>query len=375
MKQNLKIALVHEYLTRLGGAERVLKHLLDIYPKADIYTLLYNQDKVSSVFPPDKIKASFVNAFPNWLKSKVKFLAPIFPSAIESLDLSQYDVVISSTNSFAKGVITKPKSIHIAYCHAPATFLWNAFHSYRKQQRKGGFGNFMILLLAHYLRQWDRQAADRVDYFIANSKLTQARIKKYYRRDSVVMYPPVDVDRLKPTKEHKDYFLIVSQLTQYKNIDIAIEAFNKINLPLVIIGDGPERKRLQKLAGPNVEIKGFLDDETTVEYYQNCRAFIFAGSDDFGIAPVEAMAAGKPVLALRDGGALETIIEGKTGEFFDAPIIELLADGVRRITEKNYDYKFIRKHAEQFSTSVFINNIEKYINKTIETNNNDKSAS
>lgn len=372
MKQNLKIALVHEYLTRLGGAERVLKHLLDIYPKADIYTLLYNQDKVSSVFPPDNIKSSFVNTFPNWLKSKVKFLAPILPSAIESLDLSQYDVIISSTNSFAKGVITKPKSIHIAYCHAPATFLWNAFHSYRKQQRKNGFGNFMILLLTHYLRQWDRQAADRVDYFIANSKLTQNRIKKYYRRDSVVIYPPVDVDRLKPTKEHKDYFLIVSQLTQYKNIDIAIEAFNKINLPLVIIGDGPERKRLQKLAGPNVEIKGFLDDETTVEYYQNCRAFIFAGSDDFGIAPVESMAAGKPVLALRDGGALETIIEGKTGEFFDAPIIELLADGVRRITENTYDYKLIRKHSERFSTSVFINNIEKYINKTIENNNNDK---
>jgi len=372
MKQNLRIALVHEYLTRLGGAERVLKYLSNIYPKAEIYTLLYNQDKVSNVFPPDKVKTSFINTFPKWIKSRVKFLAPIFPSAIESFDLSQYDLVISSSNSFAKGVITKPKSIHISYCHAPATFLWNSFHSYRKQQRKGGFGNFMILLLTHYLRQWDRQAADRVDYFIANSKLTQTRIKKYYRQDSVVIYPPVDVDRVKATKEHKDYFLIVSQLTQYKNIDIVIEAFNKINLPLVIIGDGSERKRLEKLAGPNVEIKGFLEDDIAVQYYQNCRAFIFAGSDDFGIAPVEAMAAGKPVLALREGGALETIIEGKTGEFFDAPIVELLADGVRRINEKTYDYKYIRKHAEQFSVGVFINNMEKYINKIITTNNNDK---
>jgi glycosyltransferase involved in cell wall biosynthesis len=372
MKKNIKIALVHEYLTRLGGAERVLKHLSDLYPSADIFTLLYNQDKVGEVFPTNKVYTSFVNKFPNWIKSKVKFLAPILPSAIESFDLSKYDLVISSTNSFAKGVITKPQAIHISYCHAPATFLWNAFHSYRKQQRKGGLVNFMILLLTHYLRQWDRQAADRVDYFIANSRLTQSRIKKYYRRDSVVIYPPVDVDRLKATKEHKDYFLIVSQLTQYKNIDIAIESFNKLGLSLVIIGDGPERKRLDKLAGPNVEIKGFLDDDLTVEYYQNCKAFIFAGSDDFGIAPVEAMAAGKPVLALRDGGALETVIEGKTGEFFDAPIIELLADGVRRITENTYDTEYIRKHSEQFSTQRFINEIEKYTNQIIDKNRNDK---
>ena len=372
MKKSIKVALVHEYLTRLGGAERVLKHLSDIYPKADIFTLLYNKSKVSDVFPDHKVKASFVNTFPNWLKSRVKFLAPLFPSAIESLNVTPYDLIISSSNSFAKGIITKPKAVHISYCHAPATFLWNAFYSYRKQQRKGKFGNFMILLLTHYLRQWDRQAADRVDYFISNSKLTQARIKKYYRKDSIVIYPPVDVDRLEATKDHKDYFLIVSQLTQYKNIDIAIEAFNKLGLPLVIIGDGPERKRLEKLAGPNVELKGFLEDDIIVEYYQNCKAFIFAGSDDFGIAPVEAMAAGKPVLALRDGGALETIIEGKTGEFFDAPIIELLADGVRRLTESEYDTKYIRKHAEQFSTKRFINEIETYINKIIDKNNNDK---
>ncbi|MEX0596950.1 MAG: glycosyltransferase [Candidatus Paceibacterota bacterium] len=372
MKKYLKVALVHEYLTRLGGAERVLKHLLEIYPKADIFTLLYNREKVSEAFPANKVKSSFINNYPNWLKSRVKFLAPLFPSAIESLNFTPYDLIISSSNSFAKGIITKPKAIHISYCHAPATFLWNAFYSYRKQQRKGKFGNFMILLITHYLRQWDRQAADRVDYFIANSKLTQARIKKYYRKDSVVIYPPVDVDRLKVTKDHKNYFLIVSQLTQYKNIDIAIEAFNKLALPLVIIGAGPEQRRLKKLAGSNIELKGFLDDDTTIQYYQNCRAFIFAGSDDFGIAPVEAMAAGKPVLALRDGGALETIIEGKTGEFFDSPSIELLADGIRRLTETSYDSKYIRKHAEQFSTKKFITEIESYINKIMDKNNNEK---
>lgn len=370
MKLKPRTALVHEYLTRLGGAERVLKDLSDIYSEADIYTLLYNDKKVSNSFSRNKIKTSFVNSFPNWIKKKVKFLAPIFPSAIESFDLSKYELVISSSNSFAKGVITKPNAIHISYCHAPATFLWNAFYSYRKQQRKGALGNFLILMITHYLRQWDRQAADRVDYYIANSKLTQSRIKKYYRKDSVVIYPPVDVERLKPTKEHKDYFLIVSQLTQYKNIDLAIEAFNKLGLKLVIIGDGPERKRLEKLAGPNVELKGFLDDETTVKYYQNCRAFIFAGIDDFGIAPVEAMAAGKPVLALRDGGALETVVEGKTGEFFDAPIIELLADGVRRITENIYDTDYIGKHAQQFSSKRFVKEIQTYIDNIMKDNDN-----
>lgn len=371
MKSEPKTVLVHEYLTRLGGAERVLKHFTDIYDQAPIYTLLYNEEKVGNVFPSDKVHASFINKFPSWFKKRVKFLAPFLPSAIESFDVSKYDLILSSSNSFAKGVISKPQAIHICYCHAPSTFIWNAFHSYRDQQRKGGLLNFMILLLTHYLRQWDRQAADRVDYFIANSKLTQSRIKKYYRRESTVIYPPVDIERITPTKSHKDYFLIVSQLTPYKNIDLAIEAFNKIKQPLVIIGDGPEYKRLTQLAEPHVELKGFLDDETVVEYYQNCRGFIFAGSDDFGISPVEAMAAGKPVLALREGGALETIIEGKTGEFFDAPIVELLADGVRRIMEGKYDADSIRRHAEQFSTQRFLKEIKTYINHTIKTHNNE----
>jgi glycosyltransferase involved in cell wall biosynthesis len=362
MNKPLKIALVHEYLTRLGGAERVLKELTEIYPEADIYTLLYDEKKVGKVFPRNKVFASFVNTFPDWIKSQVKFLAPLLPSAVESFDLSQYDLIISSSNSFAKGVITKPQVIHICYCHAPTTFVWNGFHQYRAQQKKGPLMNFFILLLTHYLRQWDRQAADRVDCFIANSQLTQSRIKKYYRKDSTVIYPPVDVERISPQSEHQDYFLIVSQLTPYKNIDIAVEAFNKIKLPLVIIGDGPERERLTKLAEPNIEIKGFLDDATIVEYYQNCRGFIFAGSDDFGIAPVEAMAAGKPVLALREGGALETIIEGKTGEFFDAPIVELLADGVRRLMDNTYDSEYISQYAQQYSTQRFVSEIKKYIN-------------
>jgi len=361
-----KIALVHEYLTRLGGAERVLKEIWKIYPEADIYTFLYNQ-KVSKVFPKKRVHTSFLQKLPKFLRDRPKFLGFLYPTAIESFDLSKYDLVISSTNSFAKGVVINSNTKHISYCHAPTTFIWDEFYNYKKDQKKGWLTNFFISLLAHYLRQWDRQAADRVDVFIANSKTTQARIKKYYRKDSVLIYPPVDVDRIKPTKDNKGFFLIVSQLTPYKKIDIAIEAFNKLGLPLVIIGDGPDRKRLQKMSESNIKFKGFLTDSEIVEYYQNCKAFIFAGKDDFGIAPVEAMAAGKPVLAYRRGGATETVIEGVTGEFFDAPIVELLADGVRRIIENEdkYDPKIIRKRAEEFSTDIFVKSIKSLVEENV----------
>ncbi len=361
-----KIALVHEYLTRLGGAERVLKQLWDIYPEADIYTLLYN-DRVSKVFPKKKVHTSFLQKLPKFLRNRPKFLGFLYPTVIESFDLSQYDLIISSTNSFAKGVVINSNTKHISYCHAPTTFIWDEFFTYKKDQKKGWFINFWISLLAHYLRQWDRQAVDRVDILIANSRTTQARIKKYYRKDSILIYPPVDVNRIKPTKDNKGFFLIVSQLTPYKKIDVAIEAFNKLGLPLVIIGDGPDKKRLEKLSESNIKFKGFLNDDEIVKYYQNCRAFIFAGKDDFGIAPVEAMAAGKPVLAYRQGGATETVIEGVTGEFFDSPIVELLADGVRRIIENEdkYNPDIIRKRAEEFGTDVFIKKIKNLVEEKI----------
>ncbi len=363
--ENRKPVLVHEYLTRLGGAERVLARIAHLFPEAPIYTLLYSEQKTGSVFPRSRVKTSFLQRFPRFLQKRVKFLAPLCPSAVEAFDLSKHRLVISSSNSFAKGVIIKPQTMHVCYCHAPSTFVWDVFHSYRKDQRKGGIMNFGINLVAHYLRQWDRQAADRVDYFIANSQTTQKRIQKFYRRDSEVIYPPVDVARITPTRENDGFFLIVSQLTPYKRIDIAVEAFNKLGLPLVVVGDGPERKRLEKMAASNVTFTGFLTDEEVVDYYQRCRGFVFAGSDDFGIAPVEAMAAGKPVLAYRDGGATETVIEGVTGEFFDAPIVELLADGVRRMleNESGYDPETIRAQAEKFSAEEFDRQIQEYIER------------
>ena len=360
-----KIALVHEYLTRPGGAERVLKRISDIYLEADIYTLLFAPDRMKGQFDEARIHTSFLQKLPLFIRNRPKYLGMLAPSAVESFDLARYQVIISSSNSFAKGVITKPQALHVCYCHAPTSFVWDGFYQYRKSQRKGPLMNFGMAFLAHYLRQWDRQAADRVDYFIANSKTTQKRINKFYRRDSEVIYPPVDVSRFTPTSKHDGTYLMVAQLTPYKNIDIAIEAFNKLGLPLIIIGEGADKKRLQNLAGETITFKGFLSDEETTQYYQKCKAFIFAGKDDFGIAPVEAMAAGKPVLALREGGAMETILEGVTGEFFEGAVPEILAEGVRRLNSNydSYETLTIRARAEEFSEEVFDTKIQRFMKR------------
>lgn len=362
-----KIALVHEYLTRNGGAERVLGRLKSLFSQTDIFTLLYDPQTMAEKFPPDSIYTSFLQKLPEWLKRNPKILGLLAPSAIESLDLSKYELILSSSNSFAKGIISKPKATHICYCHAPSAFVWDGFYAYRKSQRGHGLIHVAMTFLAHYLRQWDKQASDRVDYFIANSLVTQKRIKKFYRRDSIVVYPPVNVQRFQPTPDHNNSYLIVSQLTPYKNIDLAIEVCNKMEWPLTIIGEGKDRKRLEALAGPTITFLGYVSDEEVIEYYQSCKAFLFPGEDDFGIAPVEAMAAGKPVIALRAGGALETVIEGVTGEFFDAPVPELLADAIRRVNEHydRYNHNYIRKHSEQFSEEVFDKNITSYIQKIL----------
>jgi glycosyltransferase involved in cell wall biosynthesis len=291
-------------------------------------------------------------------------LLPFLPIAAETIDLRDFDVVISASHSFIKGIITRPKTTHICYCFSPTRYLWD-------KSRKN--------VLLHYFRVWDRQASERVDEFIACSKTIQNRIKKYYKRESVVIYPPTTqasllalrADPLTDDKQN-EFYLIVSQLRQYKRIDLAIEAFNKLGLPLVIIGDGPEKLNLQRMAnlpagrhGKNIKFLGFLPDEKVKEYYQNCTAFIFPTEDDFGIAPVEAMSYGKPVLACRKGGATETVIEGKTGEFFNYQDSAILADGVRRLrlNLKNYDPQFISNHAQQFSEDRFKKEILKFVDK------------
>lgn len=285
------------------------------------------------------------------------------PSAIESFDLSNFDVVISSSVMFSKGLVLKPKTRHICYCYSPTRFIWDRHSEYEHRSWLAG-------LSRHLLRIWDRQAADRVGEFVAISKHVQNRIQKYYRRGAKIIYPPTlltsfDDVRAK-TVDNLGYYLIVSRLFPHKNINIAIDAFNKLGYELVIVGDGPAKRELKRIAGKNTKLVGFKTDEEIWDYYRNCKAFIMPQEEDFGLTPLEAMSFGKPVLALRKGGALETIIEGMTGEFFDDPIPEALADGIRRLNENYYNYSplVIQKWAEKFSRDRFQEEMLKLIDTT-----------
>ena len=370
----MRIALIHDYITSFGGAEKTFKVLTEIFPQAEVYALFYNSKIKKKFFSKTKIKTSFIQKFPAVLKKKYQLLLPFLPIAAETLDFREFDLVISSSFSFGKGIITRPKTTHICYCHTPTRYLWAPPLFQKGGVKRALWKNPIAKLLFHYARIWDRQASERVDYFIANSKTTQKRIKKYYKRESVVIYPPVNVKnplgpRWGPTGPQRgEFYLIVSQLRKYKRIDLAVEAFNKLGLELVIIGEGPEKKKLKKSAKKNIKILGWQSDRIVNKYYKNCTAFIFPGEDDFGIAPVEAMGWGKPILAFRKGGATETVIEGKTGEFFDWQHSAVLADGIRRLRGnlKNYDSKFISAHALKFSQERFEKEFKKFVKLTLD---------
>ena len=365
-----KVALVHDFLNQYGGAERVLLALAKIFPEAPIYTLLYDPKKMRGKFKNADVRPSFLQKFPKILKKRPKWLLPFLPTAPETFNLRDYDLVISSSGAWSKGIIVKPKTIHICYCHSPMRFVWDWNEKYLGEHNLGKGRRIFARLLLNYVRMWDKAAADRPDFFIANSRATETRIKKYYGRESEVVYPPVNVKSAVTEKnESKDYFLIVSRLSPYKKVEVAVEAMNKLNLPLVVIGEGAPKyvKYLKSIAGPKTKFLGWKSDEETKKYFAACRAFIFPGEDDFGIAPVEAMSFGKPVIALRKGGATETIIEGETGEFFEESAIEVLADAVRRFqeNEKNYDPAKIRAQAEKFSKDKFVENIERVIEEIV----------
>lgn len=361
-----KIALVHDWLLGLGGAERVLKVFHEMWPEAPIYTFFYNEKFVQNFLPEADIRPSFLQKFYHLLPHKL--FTPFLPLAVESWDLSEFDLVISSSIAFSKGLILKPKTKHLCYCYSPTRFLWDWHREYLELTT----WNLQLgtRILQHFLRIWDRQASTRVDQFAAISKNVQERIKKYYRREATVIYPPLTLDENWPKNHYghlplTNYFLMVSRLFPHKNIDIAIEAFNKLEWPLLIVGDGPEYYRLKsKIDHPQlIKIERRADDSQLALYYFHAKAFILPQEEDFGLTPLEAMSFGKPVLALRRGGALEYIQEGVNGEFFADPHPAVLADGVRRLTENfpHYDPLAIKKTVERFSRERF----EKAIRETV----------
>lgn len=386
----MKIALAHDFLVDFGGAERVLEVMSEMFPEAPIYTLLYDKEKMRGRFSKKVIHTSFLQKFPRFLRRRKKWLLPLMSVAPEIFDLRDFDLVISSSGAWSKGIVTRVNTTHIAYIHSPMRFVWDANAEYLGQQKKNRAIGLCARLILNYIRVWDKVAADRPDFLIANSKYTQKRIKKYYGKESALIYPPViannqdtrnnnQTNLKSPASTRGDlstrggqisntkYFLIVSRLSPYKKIDMVVEAFNKLGLPLVVIGEGQQEKYLRSIAAGNVKILGYQPDEKISEYYANARAFIFAGVDDFGIAPVEAMAHGVPVIAIRKGGVLEIVEEGRTGEFFDAATPEVIADGVRRFVEneKNYDKKDMMESAKRFGKDRFIKEFGEYIDKVV----------
>lgn len=349
----MKVALIHDHLTQDGGAEKVLKVLQEVFPDAPTFTLVYDKEKMGEHFRGADIKTSFIQKLPFGVK-KYQWYLPLMPAATESYDLTDYDVVISSSSAFAKGVITLPETVHICYCHTPTRYLWSDTHSYVDELKYPGFIKSLIPHVLSRIRIWDRHAADRVDHFIANSKTVKDRIKKYYRRDSEVIYPPVELAKFTPKiKPGGEFFLAGGRLVPYKRFDIIVTAFNRLGIPLKIFGTGPEFEKLKAMAKSHVEILGYVSDEKRAELYRNARAFINPQVEDFGITPIEAMASGTPVIAYAKGGALETVIEGETGLFFHDQRWEEISDLIIRFDDKRFDPIKLHQHAQKFDVKTF----------------------
>jgi len=364
----MKIAIVHDFLTKLGGAEKVLEVMHEIFPQAPIYTLLYDKEGTKGKFEKAgyDIRTSKLQKLPRFLRRHSRLLFSKFPQAVEKFDMKKYDIVISSSNSFAHGVITGPQTLHITYCYSPMRYTWDWTHKYVEENNIGlGPLGLVVRKIVSDLRIWDFLASKRSDLWVAISKTVTRRIKKYYRSDSSVIYPPVDLTPLINNKDKpKDCYLIVSRLTQYKKIDLAIKVFNQLNLPLIIIGEGADRRRLESLANKNIKFLGWKGEKEKIKYFKRCRAFLFPGEDDFGITPVEAMAAGRPVIAFAAGGATETVVAGVTGEFFtDSNDPESLKKAVLKL-EKNYsNYKpsVCQNRAKEFSEEIFKKKFKSFV--------------
>lgn len=361
----MKVAIVHEWLVSVGGAEKVLYDIHTLYPDAPIYTLVYDPEKAPKWTKNADIRTTSLQKFPMG-KKLYKNLLTLMPKAWEDLDLTEYDLVISSNHSYDKCIITRPDAVHISYCHSPIRYVWDLYHEY--MSGSGFLKRFVFKRTVSRLRMIDYCAAQRIDYYVANSYNIANRIRKFYRREADVIYPGCPINKF-PLKEGTgDYYLIVARFVYYKRIDLAIEACNKLGKKLVIVGKGGEEKNLRKIAGPTIEFKGFVSDEELEELYLNAKAFFFPGDEDFGITPVEAQSAGLPVLAYGKGGALETVIDGKTGLFFSEQTADSLAKCIKEFEEKGVSYtkKQIREHSLQFSTERFLKEFKEYVDAKVD---------
>lgn len=370
-----KVALAHDFLLAYGGAERVFQAIVEMFPSAPIYTLLADRQIIAKHFPERDIRVSWLSRLPSFLKKRYRFFLPFFPVAAESFDLRDFDVVISSSGAWSKGIVTRLNTKHIAYLHSPMRYVWDYHNQYLDELSPYGKSRIFTRMLLSYLRVWDRQAAERPDVLLVNSRFTQARVKKYYRRESEVIYPGA-MELYKKTPHLfsenmknvlRKHFLVVSRLTRSKKIICVIEAFNKLGFPLIIVGDGPERAALEKMAAKNIRFVGFVEDSQLAKLYAEARAVIFPAEEDFGMVAVEALSFGTPVIAYEYGGIQEIVTAGKAGELFHAQTPEVIAEGVRRFLtrEGQYDEEAMRQSVVHLTKVRFQEEIKKIVEKVV----------
>lgn len=361
----LRVAIVHYWFVGMRGGEKVVEALLDIFPQADIYCHVFDRSAVSKKIA-DRFKGiTFINRLP-WARKKYQSYLPLMPMALEGLDLRDYDLVISSESGPAKGIIVAPEATHVCYCHSPMRYVWDMYHDYR--ETAGLLTRWLMPPVMHYLRIWDVTTAARVDHFICNSRYVASRVRRYYHRESSVVHPPVAVEDFAISEEIGDYYLFVGQLVDYKRADLAVAAFNENGRPLKVVGDGMQMKRLKSLARPNVELVGKVDPATLKDLYSHAKALIFPGIEDFGIVPLEAMASGRPVIAFARGGALETVVEGKTGVLFYEQTPRALNEAVARFERfpDSFDPVSLREHARLFDHACFRRHMTELIGRISE---------
>lgn len=358
-----KIALVFDWMTNMGGAEKVNLALHRMFPKAPIFTSIYNPKAIKG-FEKAGITTSFIQNLP-FAKTRHQLYLNLMPYAYELFDLSSFDIVISSSHSCAKGIITKPETLHVCYCHTPMRYAWDNWHSYIRDYKMNWLFKKIAKKRLHKIRLWDRLSADRVDYFISNSETTKKRIEKYYHRMSTTIHPMIESKNFEISKQTKGYFLAIGRLTPYKKFDLIVETFNQIGLPLKIVGKGISENELKRAAKGNIEFLGNVSDKELQKLYSECEALIFPQIEDFGITPLEAMASGRPVIALNQGGALDSIIEDQTGIFFkkQTPLDLKAAIANYQKEKRKFNAELIRNHALQFDKSEFEKKFMKYLNE------------
>jgi len=372
-----RIALVHYWFVNHRGGERVVESIASMFPQADIFSLIVDPDSLPDSLRSRSIRSSFLQNIPGSRRWHRRFL-PLYPLALEQFDLAAYDLVLSSESGPAKGVLTSANTCHVCYCHSPMRYLWDFYHRYKNGSSFGSFSRPFFTLASHYLRMWDSASADRVDYFVANSRNVASRIRKHYRRDSDVIYPPVKVGTGYISSNTSDYYLAVGQLVDYKRIDLAISACNRLGRPLHIVGDGEQYSRLRKLAGPTVRFLGALSDADLREQYARCRALLFPGEEDFGMVPVEALSFGRPVIAYGCGGVTESVHgfyadrpvppENHSGVFFRQQSVDSLIQAIEAFerAERRFSRDLIKQQAERFSPERFERNLRMFLTEKLE---------